>query len=51
MPTRQEREAAAWLRRLDDTSDWWIRQACERYGLDPNPATIAQLRMEATKPR
>jgi hypothetical protein len=49
MPTRQEREAIEWLQRLGDTSDWWIKRACERFGIDPTPAMVDQIRMEATK--
>lgn len=49
MPTRQEKEAIAYVRRLDDTSNWWIARACERFGLEPTPAMIAQIRQEATK--
>jgi hypothetical protein len=52
MATRQEREAADWLRRLEaETDPWWAKQACERFGIEPTDANVGNIQMLATKLR
>ncbi|QQE67462.1 hypothetical protein GFS31_41750 (plasmid) [Leptolyngbya sp. BL0902] len=50
--TRQFLEALAWLQRLgEDTDEFWIARALERYGIEPTEDNIDNLRMLATAQR
>lgn len=50
MPTRQEKEAAAFLVSVGEpTSRWWAYWACENHRIEPTEENISNIITEATR--